>query len=581
MALRTRCSAVGVLLSTLCGVGSVAAVPQAAPDSQAIIKSLRANQSSFERSKRHYLPWTFATRGGETERIGRFQFWYDEDETRPPPTVEHDKVVAARNALLAQLDSAALVLPGDDWILGQRVRYLTEVSRNDDALSRLDQCRGTPWWCTALRGFVHHQVAEFARADEVFATALTLMPDSLRCRWTDLSQVLDPEAARQYEDVECDERGDIEQHLWWLADPLLLVPGNERRTEHYARRVYDWMLRRTTSTFGLRWGKDNGELVIRFGWPVRWERTRPSSSLLGASQTVIGQQLQGAFRFLPAFRDISKPGAPMVRGSWHLDAKRPQARYAAPYAKRFVPLDHQLAAFQRNDSVIVVASYQTPTIDEDATTAKRFFGEALLGLRTTHQATQALSRGRAGRPLTLKGPREELLLTLETLSRRDSVAGRERYWIDMSTRFTAGFAISDLLLMRPASPLPRNLAQATPLALPVARVEPGADIGLFWEVYDPEPSGPNTRMSLTVQRVDKTFVRRAGEFLGLVGARGDRIEMNWVDTGEWLTQIGARSITLTLPDAEGRYLITIRASRQEGPEARSTRELEIRRPDPL
>ena len=76
-----------------------------------------------------------------------------------------------------------------------------------------------------------------------------------------------------------------------------------------------------------------------------------------------------------------------------------------------------------------------------------------------------------------------------------------------------------------------------------------------------------------------TLVRRAGEFLGVVGRRNDRIDMSWIDTGEWRHQMAPRAITLTLPATEGRYRLTVTASRTDGSRAQSTRELELRGSD--
>src|SRR5204862_3417383 len=98
------------------------------PDSQHILRSARSAQAEFESLRRHNLPREPGHGGADCdERVGRFCYWYDDDgETRPPPPPppEAAAITRARDRLLTTLDSAALALPGDAWIAGQRVRYL-------------------------------------------------------------------------------------------------------------------------------------------------------------------------------------------------------------------------------------------------------------------------------------------------------------------------------------------------------------------------------------------------------------------------------------------------------------------------
>jgi hypothetical protein len=73
-------------------------------------------------------------------------------------------VIAARARLLATLDSIGALLPGDRWILGQRVRYFMEAGRPLAADSMAVQCAGrtavsaTASWCLALAGYTAQQL---------------------------------------------------------------------------------------------------------------------------------------------------------------------------------------------------------------------------------------------------------------------------------------------------------------------------------------------------------------------------------------------------------------------------------------
>jgi len=137
------------------------------PDSQHILRSARAAQADFESIRRHNLPKEPGHGAADCdERIGRFCYWYDDDDETPrPPPPESEAITRARDRLLGTLDSAALALPGDDWIAGQRVRYLLQSGRPAEALAAARTCRAALWWCEALTGLALHVAGDYGPAD--------------------------------------------------------------------------------------------------------------------------------------------------------------------------------------------------------------------------------------------------------------------------------------------------------------------------------------------------------------------------------------------------------------------------------
>jgi hypothetical protein len=154
-------------------------------DSQAVLRRAQRAQAEFEWARRARVPVapTRSTDGCD-ESIGRFCYWHDPTEQAPPP--EPASIGAARTRLLRILDSAALALPGDEWIAGQRVRYLVESGADSSALTAARSCRAADWWCAALVGFALHAAGNFAGADSAYAVALRDMPREERCRWNDV-----------------------------------------------------------------------------------------------------------------------------------------------------------------------------------------------------------------------------------------------------------------------------------------------------------------------------------------------------------------------------------------------------------
>src|SRR6266566_1188035 len=199
---RTIMAMLAVLLQMLAAGNS-----QATPDSGAILRSARRAQAAFESTRTRSLP---ERPGGWSDicgqRIGRICYWYesDDDEDSAPP--EPARIREARARLLAALREAGAALPGDEWIVGQRVRYLLEDSQPASAALVAAQCRAALWWCEVLAGLVRHATGDFAAADSTFATALADMPADERCRWGDLSPLLEGELAERYRRLDCDAR---------------------------------------------------------------------------------------------------------------------------------------------------------------------------------------------------------------------------------------------------------------------------------------------------------------------------------------------------------------------------------------
>ena len=119
----------------------VAAAPTALPQSARSprVDSIDARkravrmQTWFERVRHMNLPVRFSGGGGYDcdARIGRFCQWNDDDPKAPK---EPKPIAEARDRLIRSLDSAAARSPGDDWITGQRIRYLIEAGRDSAAV---------------------------------------------------------------------------------------------------------------------------------------------------------------------------------------------------------------------------------------------------------------------------------------------------------------------------------------------------------------------------------------------------------------------------------------------------------------
>ena len=139
-------------------------------DSEEVSKRARDLQATFERRRRAMLPRFYVGQADHCLIVGRFCEWHPRLEDYVVPG-EGKNIVRARAELLRNLEKLSDALPGDEWIAGQRIRYLVE-GHDSSAISVARACRSTKWWCDALLGLALHVAGDFAAADSAFALAL-------------------------------------------------------------------------------------------------------------------------------------------------------------------------------------------------------------------------------------------------------------------------------------------------------------------------------------------------------------------------------------------------------------------------
>jgi tetratricopeptide (TPR) repeat protein len=559
-----------------------AAVPQTAQfaaqtprDSARALGSARSAQAAFERLRFRHLPWTHDGVGPDRcdERIGRFCLWRGDDEGPewvPPP--EPDAVRDGRDELIARLGEAAALVPGDPWVAGQRVRYLVEADRADEAAEAARECRAG-WWCRALEGFALHAAGRYADSEAAFDVALEGMPPREREAWTELAPLLSDGDWRAFRRLR-EEDPAAERRFWWLADPLWALPGNELRTEHFARNVMDQLQDRAAATEGISWGSDLREILLRFGWPVGWEKIRPNHPMLRQGRaSVVTHYAPKSWALLPRTRFLPDPAA-IEPGSWPLDDRDARAEYTPGYAAAFDELDHQLALFRRGDSALVVAAY---ALDPDSLPAGATT-EAALVLASDEDSEPRVARdaGTSARGVLIlaaePGPR---VVSLETHTLQGRRVARARYGLSVPAR-GGGVAVSDVLLLQDPDPLPAGLDEAVAQARGSTRVRAGESLGLFWEVYGLAEQPDTVGISVSLHRGSKGWGRRLAERLGLVGEETP-IRVQWDEETPGEPTL-ARTLVLAIPEvAPGEYTLELSVAPREGEPAVTRRLLRVER----
>ncbi|MEO7965934.1 MAG: hypothetical protein ABIT38_18645, partial [Gemmatimonadaceae bacterium] len=503
--------------------------------------ALRTRQGEFEAFRRDHLPSLSLGRGvnGQCdEHVGRFCYWYDDKEPKAPD--EPSSIRAAREVLIAQLDSASREFPSDRWTSGQLVRYLTEADRNDEAVTAANRCDAKGWWCPALRGFALHAAQRFAAADSAWSKSLEAMDQKQRCEWRDVKLMLDDDLLRDYRTMPCGDRDRFERRVWWLSRPMLSSPGNDARSEFFSRRLYTSFLEDAPSVHALGFDDDERELLLRYGWPRAWTTQTVYLPRQGSQKVITGHEPAPAPPMLPTAATVKNPALSDSLGWRGKGLPGVRARYAPEVARRLLPLQQQSAIFRRGDSAFVVMAYDASS-DAVLTDAAKA-GDLTAALVLTKGEEQDATIVRAAEPNvrgtlsahTTWGP---MLMSAEVASRSKHVLARARYGMRASDTPGARVSISDLLLFEPYDGMPSRLEEALPHARSTLALREGAKVGIYWETYNTNPLGEGMQVAITVAPEEEEkggFVRR-----GLLALRLAR-ETQPITVG--ITDVSARGL---------------------------------------
>ena len=518
-------------------------------------------QAEFERFRMANLPSARGGRPGNCdERVGQWCYGYDETTKLP---AEFPIVAERRLRLTRLLDSLGHRVPDEPWILGQRVRYLTEDARPADALNAAKECKTGTWWCDVMVGFSLHMLGEYEHADSVYAAALRKMLPRDACSWNDISELLDPDANQSYKRFSCDDpkRTEFERRAWWFARTLYLMHGNDSRTEHYARMTMGLMLKDAATPHQNGFTDDERELMLRFGMSIAWARGPAADPRDRMGFSVTSMEPVPAYRYIPAGFVLNNP-AISDSADWRLQLPPVMGRYAPPYAKIFKPLEHQKAMFRRGDTALVVVSYDARSLTDLQNTPVEA-GLTVSPGDSPREYQARRSGGATNGVLTVKAPWGPLIMSAEVAAPAKSAVARARY--GMSPPYAVGtrMSLSDLLFYKPYGGFPAAAEEAIPHALPTERVMANEKLGVFWEAYNTDPNGEKMGISLTVIREipdNPGFLRRQAQSLRLA-REVTPVSVSVQDLSAIGKTMSARAIELdisTLP--KGSYIVQLEVS---------------------
>lgn len=570
-------------------------------DSTELHERARDAQRRFERERVRHLPRVWSPRSGPCDiRVGRMCQWHDpEGDWTPHPPVS--RIEEAREEFLSLLARVGAHLPGDAWVLGQRVHYLAEAGRWEEALELAEGCptEAVGWWCPALLGFVLHGIGDYPQGERTFERALAGADEEEVAGWIHAEDLLDRDARGLAEDLEGEAREAFFLRFWALADPLFLVPGNDRWTGHMARRVMARIRRDARTPFGGWFRSDMAELLVRYGWEVGWERSRGRPGSLSDDRSVVGQQHPRARRFVPT-GGVLEDLTGVEPGTWIGEGRTPPATYAPAYAPELGELEAQVAVFRLGDSIVVVGAYRLPPEEDDEHDPPRRGGEdddegtflfappersdwtgSTGGLflvpwagREPGDALGVRRQGGAEGALSLRAPAGTYLLGLEHLDRDEGRAGRYRMGLHETAHPPGVPVLSDLLLLESGGELPEALDEAIAGARRGTRLQMGEPLRVAFAVYGlREREGVTLRM--TLEAADPGLLRRAGEWIGVLDPERP-VALDWEEVAEVEPGFHFRALEIELPELEpDRYVLRLAVALRGRTTMVTTRVLEV------
>lgn len=562
--------AAALLTVTLTASGQSDSVPHAlAPaDSVAVLKQARRAQSDFEHRRFQLLP-IVASAGERCDvRVGRYCYWQDDADSAPP---EPKAIGELRARFLARLGALSARIPGDRWISGQRVRYLSEAGRGADALGAVRECRAEPSWCASLAVLAYRASGNIDAADSALSAALAAMSPEQRCAALDIEPLIDGTFRDRYRAASCSERDSLVGRWLWLSRASYADSANEVRVEVFSRRLFAKLASQSSSPYGPITGSDLRDLVLRYGWSESWGRTEPRAGLFDEGSAV-GFDGPHTFALAPddgALADISAIGdPPKLR-----DDPTARARFPIHGTSTLGGMAHRLALFRRGDSTLAIAAY-----DASADTAMRGVdsASAVLSLLRDERTPPVIARAVRGTRgvITAMAPWRPALVSVELRDSASRRAARARIGVPLGDTASGRVALSDLLLISADSNLATALDSVVSKAIIDGRIPTGARLGIFWEMYGLD-QGERVTASVGLIPDESGFLRRAAERAHLAQPRTP-VRLRWEDTPEVRGSVGGRILTVALDGvAEGNYTVELTLSVPGQPVRRAASRVQI------
>ena len=564
-----------------------ALLAEQAPDSQTVYRAARKAETSYESALRSHAPIAPRSRPSGTcdEIVGRFCLYYDTG--RDPLPAEPAAIKQFRRDAIAALRRAFELNAGRQETVFPLVRLLVEDKQPMEAVAVADKYRAVASDVATvefLTVFTRFAAADITRAEEAITRWLEAVDSASRRKLVDVSKLLSEREQRAYRRLTATQRAAFDSIFWRYADALYLTPGNETRTEHFARHAEGKLIQKAPWVRGAHgWASDVEELLIRFG-PIR-ARTRTFGGSIGSPDPDISEYWDPEqLMFAPPSLDSALNLRARPAQGWPLDTVRSVSGHAPSTFRRMLPLEHQATLYRAANGQIRFRVDGQVVADSVGPIGPVNSGLYLLDDSMRIVATSTGATSVAGDTIRFSAeipvPPNARHYSAELLDPGRRVAARARFRLQQANDSPA-ISLSDILIAEafPPGGLPVSRADTNLRPQPTLVTKEGEPLGIMAEVVlGSAPDSVRVQLQLLNARGRPAVVRAArwiGERIGLVGAEvPNRLS--------WIAEVPTNDptpIAVTL-DPEGlrpgRYLIELTVTTSTGAAVSSRREVLIR-----
>ncbi len=469
---------------------------------------------------------------------------------------------------LADVKEAARDRADDPHTIAQAVYAFSRLGRHLSAVDLAHGCATAGWWCRLLLGMAYHRAGREGLAEAHFRAGLRDADPELVCRLTAIDELLADFDERIYDDLSCSERIEFSERFWWLSDPMLSIPGNDRWSEHVSRRFELLLHRRLVEVTGTDAGGVRGSLtrlhpdwheaqVVRRGFEDSW------STGGGMFRSWVGYEA-AQYRFTP-----------VSAISLGFDSLRYELE-AGPYDEGYTPTDYgpfsilpaQFARFRSRDATVVAAAAQLDETPLDPADARFFASDGPGSFSVLLGPVEAETRPVFTTPV----PPLPLLAGIEAVDERGTAARARRGLIPLGRD---GVGLSDPLLVRSSGgELPGSREEAVAAMRGGTTIHRGNEIVVYWEVYGLE-RGDRMEVSVSVAGRREGLLTRILRALGAEAVAAAPV-VTWVEpvfapTHPMAVAIDIRSLE------DGVYDLELEVAGPAGSRAASERRFEVDR----
>ncbi len=526
-----------------------------------------------------------------------------------------ENIRARRAELLNILDSSVAMLPGDDLLTAQRVRFLLDQRDSAGVRHAIESCRASGTTCLLLHALTLAEQGNMRRADSLYGVVDSALTPAARCQWQSIALLLPESERERYERSSCAEQAAVNHVFWWLSDPMFSEAGNERWSVNESRKLwlllhraferderYNWQLafggdavERMIARYGppdfSAWGYDQNDKSHN-GYLMRYN-SAPSTPYTTAEYTIDRWQsvpqwtaVVAPFNATPDMWTLETPRDAALR-SWWPDEHFSRARQLTSFDAG------QTASFRRQDQLLFATAVDARTPELSASLARRA-AVLFLSQGPSYIVPVDEQRAREDGAFVLSA----LMTSTPVLVSVESPAPAAR-GADVRVRF--GFrppptlsamgqgeiAISEPLLLRgvadPQASI-RNAEDAIANMRATTTLTGERKLGVYWESYGLRDAD-SVEVTIRIESTDAvSTLTRVGAALGVMDDPSRALEIRWREprpgqsatTLEGPVPVQMRTVQLDLaPLSPGKYRLSIAMGRRGKMPVRSEREFRI------